>query len=201
MSLPFRIAIVITVAVVLCTATFVLVPLLRTGAGDIPEVEIADGDLEPDGEADADDIKLDLSEWESRLAHSGGSQPRTVAERDKAAFEVGEMCREVEEIVQRFRSTPEERQAVIDECEEGRELVRLIAELSVSSIETMSPEELEEERENFERDYRAQLDYLQTGRLQRMLKTPEEQEVIGSTIETVQDFLERIDEAMRSAGY
>ena len=65
----------------------------------------------------------------------------------------------------------------------------------------MSPEELEKERESFEKDYRAQLDYLQTGQLQRMLRTPEEREVIGSTIEVVQDFLERVDNALHSAGY
>ena len=72
---------------------------------------------------------------------------------------------------------------------------------SHSSIEKMSPEELEKERESFEKDYRAQLDFLQTGQLQRMLKTPEEEEVIGSTIEAVQEFLERIDASLQSAGY
>ena len=34
-----------------------------------------------------------------------------------------------------------------------------------------------------------------------MLKTPEEKEVIGSAIEVVQQFLERLDEALHSAGY
>ena len=65
----------------------------------------------------------------------------------------------------------------------------------------MSSEELEKERASFEKDYRAQLDYLQTGRLQRTLKTPEEQEVIGSAIEAVQNFLEQLDNALHSAGY
>jgi flagellar biosynthesis GTPase FlhF len=126
---------------------------------------------------------------------------KTLDERNKAKFDVGEMRREAEDMLRRFRGTPEERQEVIEECEGGKELIRLIADLSESSIEKMSPEELEKERENFEKDYRAQLDFLQTGQLQRMLKTSEEEEVIGSTIEVVQEFLERIDGALHSAGY
>jgi len=176
---------------------------LRSGARLQPSEDEPDEPIveecfraEPGGTADEPETRAE----DSRPA-KGRKSGKTLDERNKAAFEVAEMCHEVEEMVRRFRGTPEERQAVIEECEEGRELIRLIAELSVSSIENMSPEELEEERESFERDYRAQLDYLRTGRLQRMLKTPEEQEVIGGTIETVQDFLERIDEAMRSAGY
>ena len=176
---------------------------LRSGARLQPSEDEPDEPIveecfraEPGGTADEPETRAE----DSRPA-KGRKSGKTLDERNKTAFEVAEMCHEVEEMVRRFRGTPEERQDVIDECEEGRELIRLIAELSVSSIETMSPEELEEERENFERDYRAQLDYLRTGRLQRMLKTPEEREVIGGTIETVQDFLERIDEAMRSAGY
>ena len=111
------------------------------------------------------------------------------------------MRHEAEDMLRRFRGTPEERQEVVEECEDGKELIRLIAELSESSIEKMSSEELEKERENFEKDYRAQLNFLQTGQLQRMLKTPEEEEVIGSTIEVVQEFLERIDNSLHSAGY
>ena len=65
----------------------------------------------------------------------------------------------------------------------------------------MSPEELREAREEFEKEYRAQLDYLQTGRLQRMLKTPEEQEVIGAAFDAAQNFLERLDAALNAAGY
>ena len=126
---------------------------------------------------------------------------KSLDERNKAKFDVGEMRHEAEDMLRRFRGTPEERQEVIDECEDGKELIRLIADLSESSIEKMSPEELEKERASFEKDYRAQLEYLQTGRLQRMLKTPEEEEVIGSTIEVVQEFLERIDNALHSAGY
>ncbi len=115
--------------------------------------------------------------------------------------EVEEMRNEVEEMVRKFRGTPEERQEVIEECEGGKELIRLFADLSESSIEKMSPEELEKERENFEKEYRAQLDLIQSGELQQMLETPEEEEVIGSTIEAVQEFLERIDDALQSAGY
>jgi flagellar biosynthesis GTPase FlhF len=126
---------------------------------------------------------------------------KTLDERNKAKFDVGEMRNELEEMVRKFRGTPEERQEVIEECEGGKELIRLFADLSESSIEKMSPEELEKERENFEKEYRAQLDYIQTGQLQRMLKTPEEEEVIGSTIDAVQEFLERIDGALHSAGY
>lgn len=137
---------------------------------------------------------------DSRPSESRNSG-KTLAERNKAKFDVGEMRREAEDMLQRFRGTPEERQEVIEECEGGKELIRLIADLSESSIEKMSPEELEKERESFEKDYRAQLDFLQTGQLQRMLKTPEEKEVIGSTIEVVQEFLERIDGALHSAGY
>ena len=122
-------------------------------------------------------------------------------DREETKFEVAEMRNEVEEMVRKFRGTPEDRQEVIEECEGGKELIRLFADLSESSIENMSPEELEKERESFEKEYRAQLDYIQTGQLQRMLKTPEEEEVIGSTIEAVQEFLERIDGALHSAGY
>ena len=151
---------------------------------------------EPGGTADEPDIRAE----DSRPAGIRKSV-KTLDERNKAKFDVGEMRHEAEDMLRRFRGTPEERQEVVEECEDGKELIRLIAELSESSIEKMSPEELEKERESFEKDYRAQLDFLQTGQLQRMLKTPEEQEVIGSTIEAVQEFLERIDASLQSAGY
>ena len=151
---------------------------------------------EPGDTADEPDIRAE----DSRPVKSRKSG-KTLDERNKAKFNVGEMRHEAEDMLRRFRGTPEERQDVIDECEDGKELIRLIADLSESSIEKMSPEELEKERENFEKDYRAQLDFLQTGQLQHMLKTPEEEEVIGSTIEAVQEFLERIDNALHSAGY
>ena len=151
---------------------------------------------EPGGTADEPDTRA----GDSRSVKSRKSG-KTLDERNKAKFDVGEMRREAEDMLRRFRGTPEERQDVIEECEGGKELIRLIADLSESSIEKMSPEELEKERASFEKDYRAQLDYLQTGRLQRMLKTPEEQEVIGSAIEAVQNFLEQLDNALHSAGY
>lgn len=143
----------------------------------------------------------DAEAAESRAAQSSVKSGKTLEERDKEKYDVAEMRNGIEEMVRKFRGTPEERQEVVDECEKGKELIQLFAELSESSIEKMSPEELEKERESFEKEYRAQLDYLRTGRLQRMLKTPEEQEVIGSTIEAAQDFLERIDDALLSAGY
>jgi len=151
---------------------------------------------EPGGTADEPDTRA----GDSRSVKSRKSG-KTLDERNKAKFDVGEMRREAEDMLRRFRGTPEERQEVIEECEGGKELIRLIADLSESSIEKMSPEELEKERENFEKDYRAQLDFIQTGQLQHMLKTPEEEEVIGSTIEAVQEFFERIDNALHSAGY
>ena len=152
--------------------------------------------VEPGDTADEPETRA----GDSRPA-KGRKSGKTLDERNQAKFNVGEMRNEAEDMLRRFRGTPEERQEVIDECEDGKELIRLIAELSESSIEKMSPEELEKERENFEKDYRAQLDFLQTGQLQRMLKTPEEEEVIGSTIEAVREFLERIDGALQSAGY
>ena len=145
---------------------------------------------------------------DSRPAKNRSKSGKSLDERNNANSEVVEMRNEVEEMrneleemVRKFRGTPEERQEVIEECEGGKELIRLFADLSESSIEKMSPEELEKERENFEKEYRAQLDLIQSGELQQMLETPEEEEVIGSTIEAVQEFLERIDGALHSAGY
>lgn len=177
---------------------------LRSGSrlqpsGDEPDEPIVEEEgfrAKPSDAADEPDTRT----GDSRPAKDGKSG-KTLDERNKAKFDVGEMRHEAEDLLRRFRGTPEERQDVIDECEGGKELIRLIADLSESSIENMSPEELEKERESFEKDYRAQLDYLQTGQLQRMLKTPEEQEIIGSTIEAVQDFLEHLDNALHSAGY
>lgn len=145
---------------------------------------------------------------DSRPAKNRSKSGKSLDERNNANSEVVEMRNEVEEMrneleemVRKFRGTPEERQEVIEECEGGKELIRLFADLSESSIEKMSPEELEKERENFEKEYRAQLDLIQSGELQQMLETPEEEEIIGSTIEAVQEFLERIDGALHSAGY
>ena len=145
---------------------------------------------EPDGQA-----------VDSRSAKSPGKSGKTLAERDKDKFNVGEMRNEAEDMLRRFRGTPEERQDVIEECEAGKALILAIADAAVGEYDSMSPEELREAREEFEKEYRAQLDYLQTGRLQRMLKTPEEQEVIGAAFDAVQNFLERLDAALNAAGY
>ena len=202
MSRFFRGTVVFTVAVVLCAATFVLVPRLRDRTDDAAGADgLIDEDTARMDEIGAGDSGPALSDAGSGRLQPVRSASPAAADREKAKFDVGEMRNEVENMLLRFRGTPEERQDVIDECENGKELIRLIADISESSIEEMSPEELEKERESFEKDYRAQLDYLQTGRLQRMLRTPEEQEVIGSTIEAVRDFLERIDGALRAAGY
>ena len=199
MNSAFKVVVLFAVAAVLCAATFFLVPRLRNAADP-------DGYVPSDGEVQDDETDADLSGTETPSAVSPRTQKARSSEdsfgnREKAKFDVGEMRNEVEEMVRKFRGTPEERQEVIEECEDGKELIKLFGELSESSIEKMSPEELEKERESFEKDYRAQLDFLQTGQLQRMLKTPEEQEVIGSTIEAVQEFLERIDASLQSAGY
>ena len=138
---------------------------------------------------------------DSRPAKNRSKSGKSLDERNNANSEVVEMRNELEEMVRKFRGTPEERQEVIEECEGGKELIRLFADLSESSIETMSPEELEKARANFEKEYRAQLDLIQSGELQQMLETLEEEEVIGSTLEAVQEFLERIDGALHSAGY
>lgn len=122
-------------------------------------------------------------------------------ERKKEESDVCEMRHEAEDMLRRFRGTPEERQEVIDECRAGKELILAIADLAVGEYDSMSPEDLEKAREEFEKEYRAELNYLQSGKLQRMLKTPEEQEVIGSAIEAVQQFLETLDNALSSAGY
>lgn len=127
---------------------------------------------------------------------------KTLAERNKAKFDVGEMRNEAEDWIERFRhGTPAERQEVIDELRDDTELILLIADAAESSVEKMTPDELEKERADFEKNYRAQLDYLKTGRLQRMLKTPEEREVIGTAFEAAQSFLERLDAALNAAGY
>ena len=201
MSLSFRAAVVFTVAAILFAATFFLVPYLRSRGDGSGDMVFSAGDLEQGDNLEADLSGKTASAAGSRMGHPARRPANTSTDHEKDMFNVGEMRNEVEEMIRRFRGTPEERQEVIDECREGRELILLIADLSESSIEEMSPEELEKERENFEEEYRAQLNYLRTGRLQRMLKTPEEQEVIGGTIETVQDFLERIDAALSSAGY
>ncbi len=199
-----KVGVIVVAAAVLCVAAFALLPHLRNHAAVVAVSE-------PDGEEDMleeetdtaipsmEDSSADVPSGRKPIERNASLGKRS--QREKGKFDVGEMRREAEDMLRKFRGTPEERQEVIDECEDGKKLIRLIADLSESSIEEMSPEELEKERESFEKDYRAQLDYLQTGQLQRMLRTPEEREVIGSTIEVVQDFLERVDNALHSAGY
>lgn len=200
---PLSKAIVLfAVASVLCAATFLLVPRLRDrDAGDADGIELADEETEEESEPETDVSETAGSGSGSRVVRIVRGSTEPDADLEKAELDVAEMRQEVEEMVQRFRGTPEERQEVIDECEAGRELIRMIADLNESSMEKMSPEELENAREDFEKDYRAQLDYLQTGQLQSMLETPEEQEIIGGTIEVMQDFMERIDAALQAAGY
>ena len=170
--------------------------------------------FQPSGEAESrEDIFIDvagpddkLEETDvdakaSRSSKSRSKSGKTLEERNKDKFDVGEMRREAENMLERFRGTPEERQDVIEECEAGKAFILAITDDAVAAFDDKSPEELRKAREEFEKEYRAELDYLQTGRLQRMLKTPEEQEVIGSTIEVVQQFLERLDEGLHAAGY
>ena len=155
-------------------------------------------------EAHADepgDAADDSNTRAARSAKSRNKSGKTLAERNKDKFDVGEMRREAEDMLQRFRGTPEERQSVIDECEDGKAFILAITDDAVAAFDDKSPEELRKAREEFEKEYRAELEYLQTGKLQRMLKTPEEQEVIGSAIEVVQQFLERLDEGLHAAGY
>ena len=154
-------------------------------------------EAEPDDAADEPDDSAQVS----RSSQSGRKSGKTLEERNKDKFDVGEMRREAEDMLRRFRGTPEERQDVIEECEAGKALLLAITDDALAAYDDMSPEDLRKAREEFEKDYRAELNYLQTGKLQRMLKTPEEQEVIGSTIEVVQQFLERLDEGLHAAGY
>ena len=169
--------------------------------------------LQPDEAESREDIFIDvagpddkLEETDvdakaSRSTKSRSKSGKTLEERNKDKFDVGEMRREAEDMLQRFRGTPEERQDVIEECEAGKAFILAITDDAVAAFDDMSPEDLRKARAEFEKEYRAELDYLQTGKLQRMLKTPEEEEVIGSTIEVVQQFLERLDEGLHAAGY
>ena len=169
----------------------------QSGGGAEPGIEAQAS--EPGDAADASDVRARASA--SRSAKSRNKSGKTLAERNKDKFDVGEMRREAEDMLERFRGTPEERQDVIEECEAGKAFILAITDDAVAAFDDKSPEELRKAREEFEKEYRAELDYIQTGKLQRMLKTPEEQEVIGSTIEVVQQFLERLDEGLHAAGY
>ena len=195
----YTVLILVASALMLASAVIALRtrPNLRLSGGEAEsgsECGVRGGGLVEEDETDA-------GATESHAAQSAVKSGKTLEERNKDKFNVGEMRREAESMLQRFRGTPEERQSVIDECEEGKAFILAITDAAAAAYEKMSPDELRKAREDFEKDYRAQLEYLQTGRLQRMLKTPEEQEVIGSTIEVVQQFLERLDEGLHAAGY
>ena len=189
------IAVIILVASALGVATAFIMPHFRTSpAYRVPSYETG----MPDDGADKSDSRI-------RGVRSGQTvrkNTKSLAERNKAKFDVGEMRNEAEDWIEKFRNgTPEERQEVIERLREDTALILMIADAAESSIENMTPDELEKERADFEKNYRAQLDYLKTGRLQRMLKTPEEQEVIGPAFEAAQSFLERLDAALNAVGY
>ena len=161
---------------------------------DAAELEFEDEEEQPEAAEETESASKPRPQQQEKPA-------KTRAERDKDKFDVGEMRNEAEDMLRRFRGTPEERQDVIEECEAGKALILAIADLAVAEYNDMSPEELMEARKEFEKEYRAELDYLQTGRLHRMLKTPEEREVLGSTFDVVRQFLETLDNALHSAGY
>ena len=186
-------------ASVLGVATVFLLPRLRS-APDRPAPELEAG-MPDHGSNDAADAADDPSAKDSRPAQSVRKKRKSLAELNKAQFDVGEMRNEAEDWIRRFRGTPEERQKVTEELRDDTELILLIADAAESSIENMTSDELEKERADFEKKYRALLDYLKTGRLQRMLKTPEEQEVIGTAFDAAQSFLERLDAALNAVGY
>ena len=174
----------------------------RTVPVDPATVELTDGEDETESEEAADVSGATDPESASGPARTDRmTSAKTREERDKEKFDVAEMRNGAEDMIRRFRGTPEERQEVIEECEAGKQLILAIMDMTVQDYDSMSPDELREAREDFEKEFRAQLDYLQTGRLHRMLKTPEEQEIIGSTFDVVQQFLETIDNGLRAAGY
>ena len=190
----YTVLILVGSALMLAAAVIALRSRFRQSGGEAgPGIEAQAA--EPGDAAEDSDARA------ARLSKSRSKSGKTLAERNKDKFDVGEMRREAEDMLQRFRGTPEERQSVIDECEDGKAFILAITDASIAAFDDKSPEELRKAREEFEKEYRAELDYLQTGKLQRMLKTPEEQEVIGSTIEVVQQFLERLDEGLHAAGY
>lgn len=162
----------------------------------------APGDREA-GAGTASDAPSDTQDsgMEETIPPAKEKPTKTRAQRDKEKFDVGEMRNEAEDMLRRFRGTPEERQDVIEECETGKALILEIMDISVAAFDSMPPEGLMEAREDFEKEFRAELDYLQSGKLHRMLKTQEEREVLGSTFDVVQQFLETLDNALISAGY
>lgn len=190
--------ILVSTVLILGAATIFLLPYLRTGPESRPPARQEDG-IPPGGTLDRPDARLSSKRF--RSVRTERKNTRSFADSEKAKFDVGEMRNEAEDWIRKFRGTPEERREIIEKLRDDTKLILLIGDAMESSIEEMSPDELEKERADFERNYRAQLDYLKTGRLQRMLKTPEEQEVIGTAFEAAQNFLERLDAALNAAGY
>ena len=185
-------------AFVLAAATLVVWPHLQKEpaetAPDAEEQEIGDGEEQPEAAEETEPAAKPRPAQTDKPA-------KTRAQRDKEKFDVGEMRNGAEDMLRRFRGTPEERQDVIEECETGKALLLEIMDISVAAFDEMSPEGLMEAREDFEKEFRAELDYLQTGKLHRMLKTQEEREIIGSSFDVVQQFLETLDNALHAAGY
>ena len=181
-------------ALFLTVAAFCMLPLFRT-TPEHPSSQPEDG-IPSSGMPDQRPPAK-----RARIERSARKNTKSLADLKKAEFDVGEMRNEAEDWVRKFRGTPEERREIVEKLRDDTELILLIGEAAESSIEAMSPEELEKERADFEKNYRAQLDYLKTGRLHRMLKTPEEQEVIGAAFDAAQNFLERLDAALNAAGY
>jgi hypothetical protein len=194
------IAVLAMTAAALGAATFFILPHLRTSPEPRATTQEAGA---PDGGADETDEAADpRGKKDPRSAQTTvRKNTKSLAERNQAKFDVGEMRNEAADWIQRFRGTPEERRKVTEELRDDTELILMITAATESSIENMTPDELERERVDFEKNYRPLLDYLKTGRLQRMLKTPEEQEVIGTAFEAAQNFLERLDAALNAVGY
>ena len=182
-------------AFVLTAAAVFMLPYMRTPPEHRSSQQLDDGGA-PDRTSDRRPKAK-----KSRVERPAGKDVRSLADRAKAEFDVGEMRNEAEDWIRKFRGTPEERREIVEKLRDDTELILLIGDAAEASIEAMSPEELEKERADFEKNYRAQLDYLKTGRLQRMLKTPEEQEIIGAAFDAAQGFLERLDTALNAAGY
>ena len=189
------IVVLVSAVLVLTVAAVFALPHLRTSPEPRSSSQPEDG-APPDETSD----RLPTAK-RPRTERAAGKNAKSLADREKAAFDVGERRNEAEDWVRKFRGTPEERREIVEQLRDDTELILLIGDAAEASIEAMSQEELEKERADFEKNYRAQLDYLKTGRLQRMLKTPEEQEVIGAAFDAAQNFLERLDAALNAAGY
>ena len=194
-TVKYMVVLLLTTAF-LVVATVLVLPRLRTSPEHIsPSQNVGMTDV------GKDDPEADSSAKISRSTQTSGKNAKSLAERNKAKFDIGEMRNEAEDWIQRFRGTPEERREITRKIKDDTALILLLADAAESSVEGMTHDELVRERADFEKDYRALLDYLKTGKLQRMLKTQEEQEVIGTAFEAAQSFLERLDAALNSQGY